>query len=183
MLMTVPTRRFLFIGHGDIPFAPGASQMLQRHTLAFAGASGGLVTVKPDDLVDMLGSHAPEPLEFVFLNGCHTAALGQACFDAGVPSVLCWSTRVENQAARLFSQGFFEAVGKGYSYKRAFEQAKQAVAMFTRPGRSRSGVRYTPTILTSTIYHHRSTQSRPSTTTAPLSLVRDEQPRQGEGGW
>ena len=124
MLVSVPTRMFLFIGHGNVPFATAsATGALQRHTLAFACPSGGLVTVKPDDLCNVLGSHAPEPLEFVFLNGCCTAALGQACFDAGVPTVVCWKTRVENRAARVFSTSFFEAVGKGYSYARAFEQA------------------------------------------------------------
>ena len=135
LLLNNPTKRFVFIGHGDL-------RMEGRElTLGFADAAGGLCAVRPEALANILGTHAPSPLEFVFLNGCCTAALGRACVAAGVPNVLCWQTRVHNGAARQFSRAFFEAVcAMGGDYVRAFEAAKQALAVDTRPGANADGI-------------------------------------------
>ena len=74
--------------------------------------------MRPTDLASVIGSHAPSPLELIFLNGCYTRHLGEACQAAGVPYVVCWSTRVNNDAARLFSTCFFQAVAQGVATRR-----------------------------------------------------------------
>ena len=47
-------------------------------------------------------------LELVFLNGCRSERLGRALLDAGVPTVVCWSTLVADGAARVFARTFFQ---------------------------------------------------------------------------
>ena len=58
----------------------------------------------------------------------------QAICQAGVQTVVCWSTRVADSAARIFARSFFEAIAKDNTAKVAFEQAKLAVTSITRPG-------------------------------------------------
>ena len=79
-------------------------------------------------------------LELVFLNGCSSEALGRAVHQqAGVPWVVCWRTPCNDEAARFFSVKFFQALNRA-TYRDAFEQAKSAVQLHTRPGRLASGV-------------------------------------------
>ena len=73
-------------------------------------------------------------LELVFLNGCESEALGQAVRDAGVPTVVCWRTRVCDPAARVFVRAFFTALEYGRSVSDAFDDARTAVMCVTRLG-------------------------------------------------
>ena len=79
------------------------------------------------------------PLELVFLNGCHSEALGSAVYEAGVPFVVCWRTLVENSAAQVFAATFFETLSQGHDYGRCFEEARSEVALQVRPGRLADG--------------------------------------------
>ena len=73
-------------------------------------------------------------LELVVLNGCCSEPLGRAAHDAGVPSVVCWETKVEDSAARIFTLAFFTALEDGRSTADAFAAAKTAVGFVTHPG-------------------------------------------------
>ena len=103
-LLEQPTRRFVFIGHGDLALS-------SQRTLGFTTADGGLCAVDPQTLSRLLGECAPPSggmLELVMLQGCCTLDLGRACLAAGVPYVVCWSSLTEDGACALFSAAFFE---------------------------------------------------------------------------
>jgi len=107
---------FLFIGHGGL-------KLNQQSTLGFL--NGGKLELKePEKLAECLASHK---LELVFLSGCYTETLGKMVHDKGVPHVVCWSTRVLDEVARIFSVAFFESLSQGHRHADAFEHAKQAV--------------------------------------------------------
>ena len=139
-LMRQPFCHFLFSGHGDAELGPAGSS---TKTLGFTSASGGLETVTPETLADVLGGHSPRrggALTTVVLNGCETEKVGHRVREAGVPYVLCWRTKAENTAARLFACSFFSSLAAGRGHLQAYEDAKAAVRCVTRPGRLASGV-------------------------------------------
>jgi hypothetical protein len=140
---------FLFAGHGDAqlgPPTPRGSNGSASHnrTLGFTSArDGGLETVRPEHLAELLGAHSPArggALTTVFLNGCRTEHIGRRVHDAGVPYVVCWATKAEDSAARLFARSFFSSLASGRGHALAFEDARTAVRLVTRPGRLASGV-------------------------------------------
>ena len=53
------------------------------------------------------------------------------CREAGVPVVVCWATKVNDEAAYLFARGFFGALGQDGrapgGYARAFEEGTKAI--------------------------------------------------------
>ena len=109
-LRDTETRRFLFIGHAD---APTSRSEDATRTLGFVLSDGTLAAARPRDLAVLLGRHSPRKggrLELVFLNGCRSEALARAVRGEGVPYVVAWATSAHDEAARLFSRAFFEAL-------------------------------------------------------------------------
>jgi len=51
-------------------------------------------------------------LRLVFLNGCQSEALGTKLRSSGVECVVCWRTRVRDDAARLFAVTFFQVIAQ-----------------------------------------------------------------------
>tara|TARA_B110001452_G_C15232374_1_gene426822 strand:- start:305 stop:2887 length:2583 start_codon:yes stop_codon:yes gene_type:complete len=127
---------FLFAGHAD-------AQFNGERTLAFTDDTGKLSVAQPDALASMLHDvrqNRSDVLQLVFLNGCSSETLGRAvCQQSGVPWVVCWRTPCDDEAARLFSVKFFQALNRRAGYRDAFQQAKSAVQLHTRPGRLASG--------------------------------------------
>ena len=80
-------------------------------------------------------------LDLVVLNGCNGAQLGEALLGAGVPIVVYWSTMVHDEAAKMFSVGFFQALAAGSSYARAFDAGRVAVLTCTQEGTLDTGLR------------------------------------------
>ena len=136
ILVNMRPRCFLFAGHAD-------TKLNGERTLAFTDDRGGLCVAQPSALSSMLHDvrqGCPDALELVFLNGCCSEVLGRAVHeDAGVPWVVCWRTPCNDEAARLFSVKFFQALGRA-GYRDAFRQAKSAVELYTHPGRLANGV-------------------------------------------
>lgn len=142
-------RAFLFAGHGDAelissasPGLGGAEKRLTR-TLGFTNQAGGLDLVRPETLAVLLGAHSPRAngaLTTVFLNGCRTEEMGQRVRSAGVPYVVCWRTKAHNAAARTLARTFFASLAAGRGHSQAFDDARSAVLMVTRPGRLANGV-------------------------------------------
>lgn len=143
-LLRHPYTHFLFSGHGDAELGPsGASGEGASRTLGFTSPNGGLETVTPETLADVLGAHSPRCggcLSTVVLNGCQTSHMGERVRAAGVTFVLCWRTKAENTAARLLACSFFASLAAGRGHHQAFEDAKAAVRCVTRPGRLANGV-------------------------------------------
>ena len=109
-LRDMDTRRFLFIGHADAPTTRGDGA---GRTLGFVVNDGTLAAARPRDLATLLGRHSPKSggkLELVFLNGCRSEALARAVRAEGVPYVVAWATTAHDEAARVFSKAFFEAL-------------------------------------------------------------------------
>ena len=134
-LLARPTRRWLFAGHADGP-SPGGDTSLPK-TLGFTLPDGGLEVVRPEDLATIMGLATPSRggcLELVVLNGCCSEALGRAAHNAGVRRVVCWKTKVEDSAARIFTLAFFTALEDRRSIADAFDEAKVAAMCDTRPG-------------------------------------------------
>lgn len=114
------------------------------NALAFERDDGTLDLPIPRRFVNLLRSASR--LQCVFLNACHTRALGEAIVEE-LPHlrVLCWDSITRDDAARAFSRGFFEYIGKYLdrsgrvaSIEGAFEAAK---ATFTRCGGGSQSVR------------------------------------------
>ena len=80
----------------------------QKRTLGFTGPEEDLQLIPPSTLVDIFrASGVLADLQLVFLSACETLELGQALHLAGVPTVICWRTEVEDGAARLFAHHFY----------------------------------------------------------------------------
>ena len=66
--------------------------------------------------------------------------MGQRVRAAGVPHVVCWRTKAHNAAARTLARAFFESLAAGRGHAQAFDDAKSAVLLVTRPGRLANGM-------------------------------------------
>jgi hypothetical protein len=124
--------RFLFSGHADAPLFNG------EKTLCFTKPGGTAEAVDPKLLCDIMAKHATGNggvLELVFLNGCDSHKLGQSLHEAGVPTGVCWQSKVHDEAAAIFSQKFFQAVALKQTYQEAFDEAKRAVLLATQQKR------------------------------------------------
>jgi len=127
-LMRHRYRAIYFAGHGDADLS---------RTIAFTNPTGGLQSMQAEDVTKLLGAHSPE---VVVLNGCHSERLGELVRQAGVPYVVCWRTRTHNAAARTLASSFFASLAAGRDHVQAFDDARHAVRLVTRPGRLASGV-------------------------------------------
>lgn len=133
-----PTRAFYFLGHADVNLNKGMP------TLGFTASDGALAPVDNALIAEILGACSKTSgghLELVVLNGCKSESLGRAIFAAGVPTVICWSTWLENEAAPVFSLALSKALVDGCSASDAFEEAKRAVRLARRAGTLASGHR------------------------------------------
>ena len=92
---------WFFCGHGAA---------LQGQTVPVFQINGQLEAVSIDALVAVIRS--VPTLKLVVLAGCCTEQLGRALRDAGVPDVVCWSTKVNCAAAAAFGKAFVEATAK-----------------------------------------------------------------------
>ena len=89
-------------------------------------------------LANELRAHLPlsgGSLECAVLNACCTGgaagradgglgSLGDLLHQCGMPAVLCWRSRVHNEASAHFAAGFGAALVRGETYSAAFEQVR-----------------------------------------------------------
>ena len=125
-----------FAGHGDALLAG-------QNVLAFVDpASGGLQAVSIESLVaTVLPSVVDEKLRLVVFTGCCTLSLAMALRErALVPYIVCWETRVEDQAASIFGSAFAGSIAAGKSPSEAFESACAAVRRVTEQGCLDNGI-------------------------------------------
>jgi tetratricopeptide (TPR) repeat protein len=67
-----------------------------------------------------------EHLECVVLNACYSDVQGNA-ISANIPFTIGMRDQVADNVAIKFSQGFYDAIGSGKSYEKAFEWGKVAI--------------------------------------------------------
>ncbi|EOD13486.1 hypothetical protein EMIHUDRAFT_451958 [Emiliania huxleyi CCMP1516] len=81
-------------------------------SLAFELDDGRIDLPPAAAFISQLSREAAPRLQCVFLNGCHTAALGHKLVEE-MPwlCVICWCSITEDAAARAFATGFYDAVG------------------------------------------------------------------------
>ena len=131
------TRRFLFSGHADGQHKDANGVVTK--SLGFTKPGGDLEIADPAVLAETLGRFK-QSLELVFLNGCESLSLGRRVCDQGIPTVVCWRTKTEDGAARLFASEFFALVARGSkSACEAFNGAKAKLAYHKHEKRDRSG--------------------------------------------
>jgi len=66
------------------------------------------------------------------LNACETEVLGETLRQAGVPVVICWRTKVEDNAGRIFATTLYDACAQGCTERVAFDRAVQALRLVLR---------------------------------------------------
>merc|ERR1719149_374541 len=132
-----------FAGHGDAALPDG------ERTLGFSGPDGALELLDPVVLATELRDHmklsgSGGNLECAVLNACCTGgavgradgglgSLGDLLHQCGMPAVLCWGSRVHNEASAHFARGFGEALVDGKTYSEAFAQAKKEICAQLEP--------------------------------------------------
>ena len=121
---------FFFIGHGD-------ALLRGEAVLAFVSRDGELESVEASTLVAIFRKHVQRgSLREVVLMGCGTRALGDRLrAEAGMEVVVCWESKLHNQAAPIFSKAYARARASGSAPPAAFEDAQIAVRATTEPGR------------------------------------------------
>ncbi|RMG57153.1 MAG: CHAT domain-containing protein, partial [Bacteroidetes bacterium] len=67
---------------------------------------------------------AQKGLKLVFLNGCATGEHAQLMLDAGVPSVIATSRKIDDEQARDFSVSFYQGLAAGSSLEEAFQESE-----------------------------------------------------------
>ena len=86
--------------------------------------------VDPHDIVQLFARHAVTnggKLKFLFLNTCHSDGYGYSLHRMGF-TVVCWSTLVNDAAAKEFASSFYAARSRDASYSAAFETAVQELS-------------------------------------------------------
>lgn len=114
-----------FSGHGglDAGFTEGI----------VVNGSGGNSIVLTGNALGRLFEMAKEYVKCVVLNSCYSDTQAQA-IKAHIPHVIGMSDAIDNASARMFSVGFYEALGLGESYTEAFNSGTLAIEMEGLPG-------------------------------------------------
>lgn len=73
-------------------------------------------------LAKLLGQQ--KSLKLVFLNGCATKDQVRLLHQAGVPTVIATSVKINDGKATLFSTAFYQSLAKGHSIEESFDSAK-----------------------------------------------------------
>ena len=95
-------------------------------TLAFVDEAGRPAVIDPSKIASIVRAHV-DTLRCVLLNGCDSLELGRQLIQAGVQHVICWRTRVHDEAAKHFSLGFARALANGATYAAAYYAGCTAV--------------------------------------------------------
>ena len=100
------------------------------YTMGLVNKNGDLDRVDPQDLVKLFAPYSIAnggELEFIFINGCNSDGYGMSLNKAGFV-VICWQTRVHDDAAAEFAVAYYEDRVKGSSFQEAFDFAKKTIS-------------------------------------------------------
>jgi hypothetical protein len=104
-----------FSGHGT-----------ETQGLVLENDDGKMQLVSTGALGRLFGAFDPGPIECVFLNACYSEAQAQAIHQF-VDCVIGMNQPIGDQAAILFAQGFYQALGEGSPYAEAFSMGRSAI--------------------------------------------------------
>ncbi len=114
-----------FSGHGglDTGLAEG---------IVVAGSNGNPIVLTGSAL-GRLFDMAKDYVKCVVLNSCYSDTQAEA-IKAHIPHVIGMNDAIDNTSARMFSVGFYEALGLGEPYEDAFNSGTLAIEMEGLPG-------------------------------------------------
>ena len=140
-----------FIGHG------GYDERTHTGILVFEDARGGPHEVTGEELGSLL--HDERSLRLAVLNSCEGArnshvdpfsGVASALVESGIPAVIGMQFEITDEAAIVFAERMYEALGHGYGVDAAVAQARKAIfaahkddvefgtpVLFTRAGETR----------------------------------------------
>lgn len=96
----------------------------QEHLLFLEDGFGKAHVIRAEELKSMLSQgQLVQTMELVFVNACHSLALGRHFLEAGVRHVVCVKDeeQVRDESCRLFARDFFAALRAGRSVQESFE--------------------------------------------------------------
>ena len=126
------------IVHGDAPAyctnTLGGTAQTGRakvYTMGLVKKNGSMFDlVDPQDVVKLFAPYSIAnggELKSIFINGCNSDGYGMSLNKAGFV-VICWQTRVHDDAAAEFAAAYHEDRVKGRSFQEAFNFAKQTIS-------------------------------------------------------
>lgn len=73
--------------------------------------------------------------KLVFINACHSELIGDAFLKSGIPYVVAIqsSEKIEDTAAQLFAEKFYNSLFNGVSVRKSFDDAKDSLDRQNRP--------------------------------------------------
>lgn len=84
--------------------------------------------VSTEAITDLFKLFADKGLECVVLNACYAEVQANVIVQY-IPHVIGMSDAIFDKTALKFAVGFYDALGAGWSYKRAFEMGRSAIAI------------------------------------------------------
>lgn len=94
--------------------------------LTFEDDAGNLRQVPQRALASLLANFSS--IQCVVLNACYSLGQGQL-ISMGVPFTIAMDGPISDDAARLFTRGFYDAIGAGRDYRLAYRIGCNAIAM------------------------------------------------------
>ncbi len=108
-----PVQILHFSGHGS------------KDSLVFQTLERRNLQAPNEPLADFFGKY--KNLRLVFLNACYTKGLAEHLLGYDIPAIIGTSQAVLDEVATKFSLRFYKGMLRGYSLRRAFEEAKNQV--------------------------------------------------------
>jgi hypothetical protein len=90
--------------------------------------NGKAKLVTTEAIANLFQLFADQGLECVILNACYSEIQASAIVQH-IPYVIGMSNDILDTTARKFAIGFYDALGAGWSYEKAFEMGKSAIAI------------------------------------------------------
>ena len=120
--------------------------------LEFEDERGERQLIKGQAFAEYIKGYAP-PLQCVILNGCETLSIAKR-LSAFLPFAIAMKGQVDDEASRLFSQGFYEKLGAGFSsgsgeldIPAAFKEGVRNVRLHTPDDRDETAFTFKPHLL------------------------------------
>jgi len=93
---------------------------------ALEDVTGNIALVPPEALANFLSGF--ESIECVLLNACYSVDQGKL-ISMGVPFTIGMEGPISDIAAKYFTEGFYDAIGAGHPYSRAYKIGCDSIAL------------------------------------------------------
>lgn len=98
----------------------------QEYFLEFENSKAELLRMYPSRLKELLSGTDLSDIQLVFINACHSEAVGRAFLELGVNCVIVSQSehKINDEFAKVFSRLFYDELIEGKPVDKAFENAK-----------------------------------------------------------